>query len=151
VTNVRRIAVILGCGAAAAACGSSHGHSQTQSQTRVQRQADRSGWSGLTRVSVDVDQPSVAPIPGVKHTPTTFTTPAQLRTVTKALNANHIRKADHTTTNDGCTGGIQIEIKITQRHHGRTDLNAYHCAKTTTGNIAGNLTGFLNQIGVGTA
>jgi hypothetical protein len=143
VTSVRRIAVILGCTVTAAACGSS-------SHATTLRHADPPLWSGLTRVSVDVDQPSIAPVPGQKNTPTTFTTPAQLTTVTKALNANHIRKAQHTTTNDGCTGGIEIAIKISQRHHGRTDLNAYHCAKKITGNIAGNLTGFLNQIGVAT-
>jgi hypothetical protein len=151
VANLRRIAIILGCAgtaATAAACGSSHGQSHTVRATQIKRQADPVGWSGLTRVSVDVDQPSIAPIPGVKNTPTRFTTPAELRTVTKALNANHIRKAGHTTTDYGCTGGIEIAIKITQRHDGRTDLNAYDCAKKITGNIAGNLTGFLKQIDV---
>jgi hypothetical protein len=152
VANVRRIAVILGCAATAAiaaavaACGSSHGHSQTQSNV----QADTATWSDLTRVSVDVDQPGIPGPPGTTNTPTTFTKPAQLTTVTTALNADHIRKAQHTTTSDGCAGGVQIEIEITQRHHGRTDLSAYHCGNTTTGDIAGNLTGFLNGIGVGT-
>jgi hypothetical protein len=141
VTSVRRIAVILGCAVTAAACGTSS-HATTLSH------ADPPLWSGLTRVSVDVDQPSIAPIPGVKNTPTKFTTRGQLRTVTKALNANHIRKADHTTTDYGCTGGIEIAIKISQRHEGRTDLNAYDCANKITGNIAGNLTGFLKQIDV---
>jgi len=139
---VRRIAVILGCAAAATACGSSSGHSQSR--------ADPPLWSDLTRVSVDVDQPGVAPLPGTKNTPTTFTTPAQLRTVTKALNADQIRKAEHTTTSIGCTGGIEITIKIAQRHHAATDLSDYHCGTTTTGDIAGNLNGFLNRIGVGT-
>jgi hypothetical protein len=141
VTSVRRIVVILGCAAAVVACGSS-------SHTTTLNHPDPPLWSGLTHVSVDVDQPSVAPIPGVKHTPTTFTTPAQLATVTAALNANQIRKAARTTTNDGCTGGIEIAIKITQHQHRKTKLNAYQCAKTITGDIAGNLTGFLKQIGV---
>lgn len=143
-TTVRRIAVILGCAAATVACGSSH----PQSHTQAPPAADTAIWSGLTRVSVDVDQPSVAPVPGSKNTPTIFATPAQLATVTRALNANHIRMADHTTTNYGCTGGIVIKIKIAQRHHGPTVLNAYHCAHTVTGNVTGNLTGFLNRIGV---
>jgi hypothetical protein len=146
VTTVWRIAVILGCAAAATACGSSHGQSHAQPQPP----ADAAIWSDLTRVSVDVDQPSVAPVPGSKHTPTIFATPAQLATVTKALNADHIRKAKHTTTSNDCTGGIVIKIKIAQRHRGPTVLNAYHCANTVTGNIAGNLTGFLNRIGVST-
>jgi hypothetical protein len=146
VANLGRIAVVLGCAAAVAACGSSSDNSTAHSR----RQAATADWSDLTRVSVDVDQPSVAPIPGVKNRPTMFTTPAQLKTVTNALNANHIRKATHTTTSNGCAGGIQIEIKITQRHQRRTDLSAYHCGNTVTGDIAGNLTGFLKRIGVGT-
>jgi hypothetical protein len=151
VANLRRIAIILGCvaiAAMAAACGSAHGQTHTVRVTQIKRQADPVGWSGLTRVSVDVDQPSIAPVPGVKNVPTKFTTRAQLQTVTRALDANHIREASHTTTDYGCTGGIEIAIKITQRHHGRTDLNAYDCAKKITGNIDGNLTGFLNQIDV---
>jgi hypothetical protein len=149
VANLRRIAVVLGCAAAVAACGSSSDNNSTTATHSLSRAAT-AGWSDLTRVSVDVDQPSVAPVPGVKNTPTTFTTPAQLKTVTNALNANHIRKATHTTTSNGCAGGIQIEIKITQRHQRRTDLSAYHCGTTVTGDIAGNLTGFLKRIGVGT-
>jgi hypothetical protein len=129
-----------------AACGSS----SDNNTTTTHGQAATADWSDLTRVSVDVDQPSVQKPPGTKNTPTIFTTPAQLRTVTNALNANHIRKADHTTTSNGCAGGIQIAIKITQRHQRRTDLSAYHCGNTVTGDIAGNLTGFLNRIGVGT-
>jgi hypothetical protein len=148
VANVRRIAVVLGCAAVVTACGSTSDNNSTT--TRSHSQAATGDWSDLTRVSVDVDQPSVAPIPGVKNTPTTFTTPAQLKSVTNALNANHIRKATHTTTSNGCAGGIQIEIKITQRHQRRTDLSAYHCGNTVTGDVAGNLTGFLKRIGVGT-
>lgn len=137
--NVRRIAVVLWCAATLAACGSNRGHDHTAT------------WSDLTRVTVDVDQPGVPTPPGTKNTPTTFTTPGQLMTVTKALNANHIAEAAHTTTSSGCSGGIQIEITIVQRHHKPTDLSAYRCAETTTGDIAGNLTGFLKQIGVATA
>jgi hypothetical protein len=134
--GARNLGLLCLCAASLAACGSGH-HAAAK-------------WSDLTRVSVDVDQPGVPTPPGTKHTPTTFTTPAQLTTVTNALNANHIGKAARTTTSNGCAGGIQIEIKITQRHQRRTDLSAYHCANTVTGNIAGNLTGFLNRIGVGT-
>jgi hypothetical protein len=143
VTSLRRIAVIVGFAVTVTACGSSS-HATSLSH------ADPPLWSGLTRVSVDVTQPSVAPIPGAKHTPTTFTTPQQLTTVTKALNDNHIRKADHTTQNNGCTGGIVIQIQVTRGQRRTTNLNGYHCAKTITGDIAGNLTGFLKQIGVTT-
>jgi hypothetical protein len=137
-TNFRRIAIISGCAVAATACGSSSHTTPTHAAPPL--------WSGLTRVSIDVDQPGVVPVPGAKHMPTTFTTPAQLTTVTTALNANHIRKAQHATANDGCTGGIVITIQITHRHSANTQLNAYHCAKTITGNVAGNLTAFLKQI-----
>jgi hypothetical protein len=150
VVNLRRIAILFVCAATATACGSSHGVSTTVSHAGSVSKAATTVWSDLTRVSVDVDQPSVAPVPGAKNSPTIFTTPARLATVTKALNANHIRKAAHTTTSNGCTGGIVIAIKITERHHGRTDFNAYHCAHTITGNVSGNLTGFLKQIDVGT-
>lgn len=142
--SLRHTATILATAAAVAACGSSHSHPTTVARP------DPPVWSGLTRVSVNVDQPSVQTPPGTKHGPTTFTTPAQLTTVTRALNANQIRKAQHTTTSNGCAGGIQIEVKITQRHHRRTALSAYHCGNTVTGDIAGNLTGFLKQIGVST-
>jgi hypothetical protein len=150
VTNLRRITTILAIAATAttaAACGSSSSQSSTQTKAHAHHH-HAARWSGLTHVSVEVSQPSVAPVPGAKHGPTKFTTPAQLKKVTKALNAEHIHKAAHTTRSNACTGGVVTNITIAQHHHGVTHMSSYHCANKITGNIAGNLTGFLKRVDV---
>jgi hypothetical protein len=109
---------------------------------------NRPTWSHLTRVTVSAVQPSVNQPPGEKPNRVVFTTPQQLQTVTKALNANHIQQASHPTSDNGCAGGIQIAIVITQTGGKTTRLGAYRCATTTTGDIAGNVNGFLRRTGV---
>ncbi len=109
---------------------------------------NRPTWSHLTRVTVSAVQPSVNQPPGDKPNRVVFTTPQQLQTVTKALNADHIQQASHPTSDNGCAGGIQIAIVITQTGGKTTRLGAYRCGTTTTGDIAGNVNGFLRRTGV---
>ena len=119
-----------------AACGSS-GSSQDQT------------WSNLTRVTVLTQTAGVPPVKGHPPTPTVYSTPQQLKTVTRALNAAHISQASHASTSQGCAGGQQTRIVITAQGGKRTTLNAYTCAGNTTGDVAGNLKAFLKRIGGG--
>jgi hypothetical protein len=123
--------------AGVAACG---GSSSSSSNSAT--------WSNLTHVTISAVQPSVNQPPGDKPNRVVFTTPQQLQTVTKALNANHIQKASHATSDNGCAGGIQIAIVVTQKGGKTTRLGAYRCGTTTTGDIAGNLNGFFTRAGV---
>jgi 7-keto-8-aminopelargonate synthetase-like enzyme len=121
---------------AIAACGGSSSSSDTT-------------WSNLTRVTV-LSQTAGVPLPPGGHAPkpTVFSTPQQLKTITQALNDNHIHQGAN-KQQSGCAGGTNITIVITQKSGTKTKLGAYRCANTTYGDIAGNLTGFLNAAGVG--
>ena len=99
-------------------------------------------------MTVGAVQPGVYTPPGNRPHPVVFDTPRQLKTVTRALNANHIHALSHATSNNGCAGGTQITIAITQPGRRTTKLGAYRCGTTTTGDVAGNLTGFLTTTGV---
>jgi hypothetical protein len=70
-----------------------------------------------------------------------------LQQVTAALNVHHISKASSSSSSPGCAGGFQIVIAIVPQHSAPVQLNAYHCANQTTGNIGGDLVGFLSSIG----
>jgi hypothetical protein len=104
-------------------------------------------WSHVTKVTVLAQTAGVPPAPGGGPTPVVFSSPQQLKTVTAALNANHIHEGSNQTEN-GCAGGQQIAIVITQRGGKKTKLGAYRCAGSTTGDVGGNLAGFMKQIGV---
>jgi hypothetical protein len=118
-----------------AACGSSASSSATT-------------WSGVTRVTVLSQTPGI-PLPPGGHPPkpVVFSSPAQLKTITGALNDNHIHQGDSKQQN-GCAGGTNITIVITQRGGTKTKLGAYRCANTTYGDVAGNLDAFLKTAGV---
>lgn len=104
-------------------------------------------WSQLRAVRITVAQPGLPPPYGAPKS-TTFTTPAQLTRVTSALNAHHIAKASTTTPNPGCAGGFQIAIVIVPQHAGTVRLGAYRCANQDSGDIGGDLPGFLSAVGV---
>jgi hypothetical protein len=121
--------------AAIAACGSS---SSSSSDT----------WSNVTKVTV-LSETAGVPLPpnSGPPKPVVFSSPQQLKTITRALNANHI----HLGTNhqqDGCAGGTNITIVVTQQGGQRKKLGAYRCGNRTYGNVAGNLDGFLTAAGV---
>jgi hypothetical protein len=118
-----------------AACGSSSSSSSAEA------------WKSLHTVRITVAQPSLPPPYGEPKT-TAFTTPAQVARVTAALNAHHIAKAASSSTNNGCTGGHTVMITITPQSGAATQLSAYRCANQTTGDIDGDLTGFLSSLGI---
>jgi hypothetical protein len=121
---------------ALAACGGSSSSSSSAS-----------GWKNLSSVRVTVAQPGLPPPYGRPKT-TAFTTAAQVARVTGLLNAHKIAKAAATTPSSGCGGGYQIGLVIVPQGATPVRMNAYRCANTTSGNINGDLVGFLKAIGV---
>ena len=101
----------------------------------------------LSSVRVTVAQPGLPPPFGVPKT-TSFTTPGQVAHVTSLLNAHHVAKTSSTSPSSGCAGGFQIAIVIVPRGSAPVRLNAYRCANHTSGDVSGDLVGFLNAIGV---
>ena len=106
-----------------------------------------SGWKDLQSVRVTVAQPGLPPPLGTPRT-TAFTTPPELEHVTAALNAHHIAKASTVSARSGCAGGFTIAIAIEQKGSAPVNLNAYRCANQTSGNVSGDLVGFLKAAGV---
>ena len=107
------------------------------------------GWKNLQSVTVTVARPGLPPPGGLPHT-TAFTSQAELARVTAALNALQIRKVSTASSTSGCAGGTQIAITITRAHGAPTHLSAYQCGGKTTGDIGGDLSGFLSEVGVST-
>jgi hypothetical protein len=105
------------------------------------------GWKDLSSVRVTVAQPGLPPPFGVPKT-TSFTTSGQVAHATSLLNTHHIAKASSTTPSSGCAGGFQISIAIVQRGSAPVKLNAYRCANRTSGDVGGDVVGFLKAIGV---
>jgi hypothetical protein len=128
---VRLALVALVVAVAAAACG---GGSSAE-------------WKNLQSVRVTVAQPGLPPPFGRPRT-TSFTSPAELARVTTLLNSHHIARVSATTPSTGCAGGFQIGIVIARQGSGPVDLSAYRCANQTSGNVKGDLVGFLNAIGI---
>jgi hypothetical protein len=106
-----------------------------------------SQWKDLQTVRITVAQPGLPPPYGKPKT-TSFTTQGQLTRVTAALNAHHITQASSTSTSNGCSGGFTIKIAIVPKSGAPTNLSAYRCAKQTTGDASGDVTGFLSSVGV---
>jgi hypothetical protein len=127
------VALALLAGLPLAACG---GNSQTTST-----------WHSLRSVRVTVARPGLPPPYGVPKT-TTFATPPDVARATSALNNFHIARRVPPSSNSGCAGGTQIEITIVPQQGRTASLNAYRCANQTTGDVAGNLPGFLSALGL---
>jgi hypothetical protein len=106
-----------------------------------------STWSHLRTVQISVAQPSVAP-PGGAPNVTSFTSAAEIATVTRQLNAHHIAAAG-SQNSAGCTGGFMIEIEIVNSSGKRSTLSTYRCGEKTYGGIAGDLPGFISAVGAG--
>jgi hypothetical protein len=133
---VRIVLGALCAGLALAACGSSSSSSGSSSD-----------WKNLASVHVTVAQPGLPPPYGAPKT-TAFTTAAQVVRVTNLLNAHHIAQAASTTSSSGCAGGFQIAVAIASRSSAPVKLSAYRCGGQTTGNVDGDLVGFLRAVGV---
>ena len=127
---------LIAAGLLLAACGSSKSSSTT--------------WKDVRHVTVTDARPGLPPPGGLPHT-TSFTTPSDLDRVTAALNAHHIHKLSSASANNGCAGGATIAITITRGSSAPVRLSGYTCANTTTGDIGGDLSGFLTAIGVSTS
>jgi hypothetical protein len=105
-----------------------------------------SSWKDLRAVRVTLSRPGIPPPGGLPHT-TSFTSPSELAVVTAALNKHHIEQGS-SSSNDGCAGGENVAISITHADGSVTNLSAYRCAGQTTGEVSGDLLGFLNAAGV---
>jgi len=103
-------------------------------------------WKSLRSVRVTVAQPGLPPPFGRPKT-TSFTSPAEVARVTRLLNAHHIARAPSTSSSSGCAGGFQIGIAIVPSGGAPVNLSAYRCANQTSGNVKGDLVGFLRAIG----
>jgi hypothetical protein len=133
-----RIALgVLCAGLLIAACGGSSSSSSGAT----------SGWKDLSSVRVTVAQPGLPPPFGLPKT-TSFTTSGQVAHVTSLLNSHHIARASSASSNSGCAGGFQIGIVIVPRGAAPVRLSAYECANHTSGDVSGDLVGFLSSIGV---
>jgi hypothetical protein len=104
-------------------------------------------WIALRSVRITVAQPGLPPLYGRPRT-SSFTTPGELAHVTAALNAHHIAKALSSSSIPGCGGGYQITITIVPEHSSPVQLSAYRCANQASGDVSGDLVGFLSSVGV---
>jgi hypothetical protein len=106
-----------------------------------------SSWKGLRVMRVTVSRPGLPPPRGLPHT-TTFTSRSALALVTAALNKHHIEKAASFSSNNGCAGGEVVQIAVNHGDGSVTNMSAYSCAGKTTGDVSGDVTGFLTAAGV---
>jgi hypothetical protein len=104
-------------------------------------------WGGLQRVRVTVSQPSLPP-PGGRPRTSTFSSGLRLIRARAALIAYRIHHTSAKRPGGGCAGGIQIALTIEQQHQAPLRLQAYRCAGSMTGDVGGNLTGFLSALGI---
>jgi len=120
------VVLILAGGAAFSACGTAPVGVDTR---------------GL--VSVDVGAYQALPPPyGTRHT--VITSADFLADFARALTVHHIALRSPPTTAAGCTGGVQYTVVLKRRGSSRrTTLSAYSCAHTITGNMSGDVSGFL--------
>jgi hypothetical protein len=104
-------------------------------------------WKDLRRASITLGNGSLPPPFGRPKT-TVYSTPSELAQITAKLNAYRIARQSQNTSNAGCAGGYQVAISIVGASSPPVRLSAYRCADTTTGDIAGNLPGFLASLGL---
>jgi hypothetical protein len=106
------------------------------------------GWHDLRSVRVTVSKPSLPPPAGEAQT-TSFRTHQQLARAQAALNANGIRRlATDRSRANGCTGGFDVVIRIVERDSTRVTLEGYRCANEMSGNLGGDLLGFLSALDI---
>jgi hypothetical protein len=133
VRSIWGIACLVGAfGLALAACGGSSSSMQ---------------WNDVRHVTVTVARPGLPPPGGFPRT-TAFATSGERSRVTAALNAHHIHKLSSASSNGGCAGGATIAITIEQGGSAPVQLSAYQCANTTSGDVGGDLSGFLRALGI---
>ena len=104
-------------------------------------------WEDVHSVTVTVARPGLPPPGGAPHT-TEFTSASAVAQATAALNAHHIEQSSSSSSNNGCAGGAQIAITIVKHDGTSVRLSAYQCGGHTTGDVSGDLSGFLSAVGV---
>jgi hypothetical protein len=77
----------------------------------------------------------------------TLTSASALATFQQEVVSHHIGLTSPSTSGGGCAGGIQYTI-VLDRGGGKpaTTLSAYDCADQITGNMTGDVSGFLAYV-----
>ena len=129
---MRRLLLLigLGCALTVAACGGS---------------STSSHWAELSHVTVTMSRPLPPPYGG----PFTkvYADAPELTRVTVLLNRHRIVQLASTSTNAGCAGGYNVTISITRKGSAPTALTDYRCAGHDSGNVGGDVVGFLTALG----
>jgi hypothetical protein len=131
VMNRWSVSPVLGLVAAAlvAGCGSSGGGSVDT--------------SNLTQVQLSSSQ---ALPPPYGQYQTTLTSAASLATFQQEMASNKIGESSGTANGGGCAGGIQYTIVLVRSGQSSTTLSAYDCGGQITGNMTGDVAGFIAYI-----
>jgi len=100
--------------------------------------------AGLARVAMSSSQ-ALPPPYGSKQA--TLTAASSIATFQQQVASHHIGLAASSTSGGGCTGGIQYTI-VLEWGGGKpsTTLSAYDCANQITGNMSGDVAGFLAYV-----
>jgi hypothetical protein len=100
--------------------------------------------SDLTRVQMSSYQALPPPYGSAQGV---LTSSAALAGFRKAVASDHIGLTTPATSNSGCTGGVQYTV-VLEMSGGKptTTLNAYNCGGQITGNITGDVPGFLAYV-----
>ena len=100
--------------------------------------------SNLTQVQMSSSQALPPPYGSAQAVLTSATSLATFR---KAMSSDGIGLSGTTTSSDGCAGGTEYTIVLVRSGgKGSTTLNAYDCGGQITGNMTGNVAGFLDYV-----
>ena len=106
-----------------------------------------STWSHLRSVQISVAQPGLPPPGGAPHV-TSFTSAAEVATVTRQLNAAPHRRGRRSRLQRLCRRVLDPDRDRAELGR-RSTLSSTRCGGTTFGGIAGDLPGFLSSVGAG--
>jgi hypothetical protein len=127
------------------ACGTTSSSFTTSSSLTTSSSFDT---SNLTEVQLSSSQ-ALPPPYGSAHA--VLTSAGSLAGFQQSLVSHHIgvtTNPSDITSNDGCTGGVEYTI-VLNRGGGNpaTTLDAYDCGGRITGNMTGDVSGFLAYVG----
>ena len=133
---------------AVAACGGSSAATATSAPTPTATPGppgDVVSTTGVTSITVTSVRSSLPP-PG--NTPQVQTyTAAQLPHLGQLLTQHHIIQLLQPIPIDGgCTGGTDITVTLTHADGSDSVLHVYSCGGKVTGNLGGDVTGFLGDL-----
>jgi hypothetical protein len=100
--------------------------------------------TGLTKVEISSFQALPPPL-GTRQA--VLISPASVTAFRQSIASHHIGMTAQVTGSDGCTGGIEYTI-VLHRSGGEpsTTLNAYACGGQITGDLSGDVSGFLSYV-----